>query len=541
MIAVLLSIRSSLMMLVPIAAQGHQHMLIDSAMRDIIDEKMNAAVAWASSGSRVGGLPLLTSNSVKRVFLAPAWSNRGGPDVRQPGLRVLLSRECVDPVDVAWSWLYHSRGHSLAGDFHRYSRGGDRSKPIADWQGRARRLVQWDRPFDSCDCSNCHGDALYSSPRAERLLELKSNILALLLIWSATLMHGVWLTADGAVRLGYGSRAALWTTFGSEFRVFNGARTFQALLAWLAEEGHILGDLTSKKLKDFRLHDPAMRIQRPLKRQRFSILLDVFSGFQSLAYLAATLSLTYVSVDISAILVAGTSTFSATLVQDLSLLPHGRIIQCILEVLGISVGCIAFIWCSPPCRTFSGTDAVNATVTEKRPEPCNYREHGPGYPERPPRISLFKDDPYRALAKMHDRLVFSLFVSLLSCGARWIAENPAASLARRPYMKCAGEPTLAHYCAFLGSFFHKPAHFWNSTLKKMVLRGFAGSSRCGGTPATCACGHMNHETNRWNHDNTIAGRATAAPHAPSTSVLKMKNSIPEGLQLAVARHFGLIK
>ena len=77
--------------------------------------------------------------------------------------------------------------------------------PIADWQGRVRRLVQWNRPFDSCDCSNCHGDALYSSPRAERLLELKSDILALLLIWSSTLMHGVWLTADGAIRLGYGS------------------------------------------------------------------------------------------------------------------------------------------------------------------------------------------------------------------------------------------------------------------------------------------------------------------------------------------------
>ena len=75
----------------------------------------------------------------------------------------------------------------------------------------------------------------------------------------------------------------------------------------------------------------------------------------------------------------------------------------------------------------------------------------------------------------------------------------------------------------------------------MVLRGFAGSSRCGGTLATCACGHLNLETNRWNHDNTIAGRFSAVPHAPSTSVLKMKNSIPEGLQLAVARHFGLLK
>ena len=314
-------------------------MVIDSAMRSAIDEKMNAAVEWASNGSREDGLPLLTSDSVKRVFLAPAWSNRGGRDVRQPGLRVLLSRHYDDPVDIAWSWLYHSRGHSLTGDFQRYSRGGDRSTPVADWQGRARRLVQWDRPFDSCDCSNCHGGALYSSPRAERLLELKSNILSLLLVWSSTLIHGVWLTADGVVRLGYGSRAALWTTFGSEFRIFNGARTFQALLTWLAEEGHIIGDLDSKKLKAYRTPDPATRVRRPLKRPRSSILLDVFSGFQSLAYLAATLSLTYVSVDISAVLIAGTSTFSATLVQDLSLLPYGRIIQCILEVLGISAGC----------------------------------------------------------------------------------------------------------------------------------------------------------------------------------------------------------
>ena len=81
------------------------------------------------------------------------------------------------------------------------------------------------------------------------------------------------------------------------------------------------------------------------------------------------LSLTYISVDISAVLVAGTSTFSATRVQELSLLPHDRIIQCILEVFGISAASIAFIWCSPPCRTFSGSDAVNATVTETRQLP----------------------------------------------------------------------------------------------------------------------------------------------------------------------------
>ena len=177
---------------------------------------------------------------------------------------------------------------------------------------------------------------------------------------------------------------------------------------------------------------PRPRVPRPPKRSRRSILLDVFSGFQSLAYLAGVLGLTYVSVDISAVLYAGTSTFSATFVQDLSLLQHGRIIQCILETLGVSAGSVALVWCSPPCRTFTGSDAANASVTEKRPFACNYRMHGPLNPTRPPRKSQYRNDPYQKLAKVHDKLVQSLLLSLLSCGQRWIIENPAASMALRP-------------------------------------------------------------------------------------------------------------
>ena len=152
---------------VPTAAQAHQHIVIVPEMRDTIDQKMTDAVAWASNGSQKDGLPHLASDSVKPVFLAPAWNNRGGPDVKNPGLRSLLLRHYTEPVDIAWSWLYHSHGCSITGAFHRYSRSGNRSAPIADWQGRARRLVQWDRPFDQCDCSNCNGDDLYSSPRAD--------------------------------------------------------------------------------------------------------------------------------------------------------------------------------------------------------------------------------------------------------------------------------------------------------------------------------------------------------------------------------------
>ena len=80
-------VRSSLTMPVPIAAQAHQHMVINPAMRDVIDQKMTDAVVGASNGSRKDGLLHLTSDTVKRVFFAPAWNNRGGPDVKNPGLR----------------------------------------------------------------------------------------------------------------------------------------------------------------------------------------------------------------------------------------------------------------------------------------------------------------------------------------------------------------------------------------------------------------------------------------------------------------------
>ena len=153
------------------------HMVIDSTTRDVIDKKMVDAVEWAlarSQGSRKDGLPLLTSESAHDIFLSPAWSNRGGFGVKNAGLRTYLERY-ESPLDIAWAWLYHSDGLAVTGDFQRFSRGGDRSSPMADWQGRARRLVEWDRPFTGCQCTNCAGNHLYSSIRCERLMELKCS------------------------------------------------------------------------------------------------------------------------------------------------------------------------------------------------------------------------------------------------------------------------------------------------------------------------------------------------------------------------------
>ena len=247
---------------VPTAAQAHQHMVIN--FRDVIDQKMIDAVVWASNGSRKDGLLHLTSDTVKRVFFAPAWNNRGGPDVKNPGLRSLLLCHYTEPIDIAWSWLYHPHGCSITGTFHRYSRGGNRSATIADWQGRARRLVQWTAPLTVATAltamvANCtRAPVLSGSSNSNPTCSL-SCLPGLLHIY----IDARCLARCGRCRatIGYGSRAALWTNFGSEFRIFNGARTFQALLAWLAEEGHIIGDLASKKLKTFTVPNPVTHVQ----------------------------------------------------------------------------------------------------------------------------------------------------------------------------------------------------------------------------------------------------------------------------------------
>ena len=177
---------------------------------------------------------------------------------------------------------------------------------------------------------------------------------------------------------------------------------------------------------------------------------------------------------------------------DLSFFDEGCIVSGVPGVLGLSTGSIAYIWCSTPCRTFTPIDATNSTITKKRKVPCNFRDHS--HPNRPPRKSLHRGDKFRALVVAHDKMIKSLVLSLLSCCIPWSIENPFGSLARRPYMSRAGSPTLVNYCAFVGSYYHKPTHLWNTTLLEMLLQGFAGSAVCGHTAASCNRGHINIDT-----------------------------------------------
>jgi hypothetical protein len=520
--------------------------IVSEELQQLVDDKMRAAVLHAAGSLDSNGLPVLTSDTVKLVFKSPAWSNP--PGYSSTGLRYSLPSDVA--VDIAWSWLVHAHGTDVTGNFERFSRGGDRSTPMDDWRGRGRRTIYWHFSFDNCGCAACcDASFVYHSLEWERLHYLERTVHSTLNNWADCCLHDVWRTDSGVLRLGHSTRSALWCKYGSSYRELGGAETFSYALLHLVDAGLLVGDVCTEAPKQGAASTPARKkakksvavhAPRPIPRGKRRVLLDLFSGFQSLLFLANFLGYDYVPVDISAVLHAGASSFSVGAgCIDLSLFDEGCIVSGVLGVLGLSAGSIAYIWCSPPCRTFTPVDATNSTITKKRKVPCNFRDHS--HPNRPPRKSLHRGDKFRALAVAHDKMVKSLILSLLSCCIPWSIENPFGSLARRPYMSRAGFPTLVNYCAFVGSYYHKPTHLWNSTLLEMMLPGFAGSAVCGHTAASCNCGHINTDTGNWNHDNRIAGSAAAVCRRPGVSTKLLKNCVPTGLQLAVAKHFGFIK
>ena len=55
-------------------------------------------------------------------------------------------------------------------------------------------------------------------------------------------------------------------------------------------------------------------------------------------------------------------------------------------------------------------------------------------------------------------------------------------------MSRAGFPTLVNYCAFVGSYYHKPTHLWNSTLLEMILVSREKGLRASGAGAGAGSG-----------------------------------------------------
>ena len=205
----------------------------------------------------------------------------------------------------------------------------------------------------------------------EKLLELTHPLLETSTRWASGHEHGMWHANNDSIRFGYGARAALWDRFGSTYRKIGGAQAFQRAPVCLAGCNQVLGDIHSMKattsedrrkrtrpdetadnehavvhirgVQSRSIYDTTRRIARPVSHARGSIVVDFFSGYQSLAPAAHAHGYTYVSIDISAVTTAGSQEFRATIVQDLTLIPHDEIINWLLERLGVSRKCIAFV------------------------------------------------------------------------------------------------------------------------------------------------------------------------------------------------------
>jgi hypothetical protein len=143
---------------------------------------------------------------------------------------------------------------------------------------------------------------------------------------------------------------------------------------------------------------------------------------------------------------------------------------------------VAAVLLSPPCETYTVTDATNQTRGN------HYRNHQDE--SRPPRslesCNSAEDYAKRETALKHDRMVQNLLRSLATRKQRGeefeiIMENPVGSMAKQEWVNNESWSTCTvqrkvNYCAY-GKPYRKATHIW-TTLKDWQPKGNTGSGRC---------------------------------------------------------------
>jgi len=176
------------------------------------------------------------------------------------------------------------------------------------------------------------------------------------------------------------------------------------------------------------------------------------------------------------------------LIQDISELPKGGMIQGICDKLGIDIRRVRCVCASPPCETLSHADASNISRGHY------YRDHSDA--TKPPRTlnSCINQADFdkRNKAMKDDKMIQNLIESMCkdrSQGVNYdvIIENPLGSLRHRPYMHQEGiveimTRTTVDYCAF-GKPYKKPTDLWSSF--GYMPGGNTGNGKCN----SGLCGH----------------------------------------------------
>ena len=211
------------------------------------------------------------------------------------------------------------------------------------------------------------------------------------------------------------------------------------------------------------------------------IYLDLFAGTQSAMLAAETMGMVYIPIDIkspvwSAALGREVSNYELDLSEIDPKVLWEQVKVWAAEQTGLEKEefCLAMVWMSPCCNTFTPVDARNKHMLVKsklHPDGiymnCGYRDHT--QEDKPPLQG--KKTKHGKMAREADACIMSLirFIhwAVAVHGAEWVMENPVGSLKAQWYMQevdiqDANFQTV-DYCVW-GHYYHKPTNLWTSLM-----------------------------------------------------------------------------
>ena len=264
---------------------------------------------------------------------------------------------------------------------------------------------------------------------------------------------------------------------------------------------------------------------RPTQGRR-RVFLEVFAGCASGKRAARARSMRHVGVDIMPAFFDGAKRVTTTVVMDLLKIPGEKWIEEICKMARVDMDDVEVVWMSPPCNTFSRTDACNKSEKGEGKH-CAFRDHSTE--ERHPvdwrtagkdceadlgdwgrggwngrRTTTYYGD----MARRGDRLAKQAIAAVRAMRGTviWIIENPVGSLQRRPYMASVAKWIHdVHYCVY-GGYTWKHTNIWTNNVKWVPkgTRGGDGEGRCSAR-GRCEAGRQGKRAQDWKHDLGIAG------------------------------------
>ena len=280
------------------------------------------------------------------------------------------------------------------------------------------------------------------------------------------------------------------------------------------------------------------------------IYLDLFAGTQSAMTAAEAMGMVYIPIDIkSPIYSAALGRDVHNYQLDLSEIDHRELWEKVklwaAEKTGLEAEefCLAMVWISPCCNTFTQVDARNANMlvrSKAHPEGIKmnngYRDHSKT--DKPP-LQGPKTKHGKAARKADaciQSIIRFLQWAVAAQGAEWALENPVGTLRNQPYMQegliWEANFQTVDYCVWVHHY-HKPTNIWTSLMKWRPRgpnrTGEVFDGRCHGDCFVGAWETTQTGKQVYNHFEGIA--ESSGKLKGGKGRLASKGAIPSGLHL----------